>query len=384
MSTEFVVRPNRREFLHAAANAAITAALVGKADAAAENAKGEWRNRQSQMAYRRLGRTNYMISEVICGGNTISPANNEHVELAIDLGLNYLDTAPAYGRGQSERGYSAVIAGSKRDRVFVATKVSPWDLNRNRLFKEIFDSLDATEQKKLQAEAGDQIEARQAAAPDYFLNYFNGQMGELEGAALANVMERRYGRRIDREKNYRDLIIQSVEESLERLGTDHVDVLLCPHGANTPSELLNFPEIFEAFERLKKAGKARHLGVSAHTDPGGVLQAAIDAKVYSVAMIAYNICNHQYVDKALEVARRKDFGVIAMKVARPVWNGRAPSRPDDPARQALIEKAVPGALKIPQKAYLWALQNPAVAAVNSEMQNADLVRDNLPLAGRKL
>ena len=364
--------------------AALGAALALKADAAKETAKGEWRNRQSRMAYRRLGRTNCMISEVVCGGNTISPTNNRHVELAIDMGLNYLDTAPAYGRGLSEQGYSSAIAGSKRDRVFLATKVSPWDINRNRLFREIFDSLDETEKNKLLAEAREEIERRKADAPDYFLSYFGGQKKELEDAALSNVMERRYGRKIDRKKNYHDLIIQSVEESLGRLQTDHVDVLLCPHGANTPYELLSFPEIFEAFEKLKKAGKARHLGVSAHTDPAGILKAAIDAKVYSMAMIAYNICNHAHTDKVLEEARHKDVGVIAMKVARPVWNGRSPRVPDDPARQALVQKAVPGDLKIPQKAYLWALQNPAVAAVNSELINADLVRENLPLAGRKL
>ena len=374
-----MTRYTRRQF----SAAALAAALTSKAPAATPDAAGEWRNRQSNMAYRRLGRTGYMVSEVICGGNTISPANNRHVELAVDMGLNYLDTAPAYGRGQSESGYSSVITGSKRNRVFLATKVSLWDTNRNRLFQEIFASLDAAEQKKLQAAARDEIAARRADAPDYFLNYFNGQMAELEAAALSNVMERQYGRRIDRGKNYRDLIIASVEESLGRLGTGHLDVLLCPHGANTPSELRNFPEIFEAFEKLKKAGKVRHLGVSSHTDPGGVLQAAIDAKVYSMAMIAYNICNHAYVDQALEAARRKDFGVIAMKVARPVWNGRAPERPDDAARQALLEKAVPGNLKVPQKAYVWALRNPAVAAVNSEMITADHVRDNLPLAGRK-
>ena len=44
----------------------------------------EWRNRQSAMAYRRLGRTNYMISEFVCGGNTISPTNHEHVETHSD------------------------------------------------------------------------------------------------------------------------------------------------------------------------------------------------------------------------------------------------------------------------------------------------------------
>ena len=103
-----------------------------------------------------------------------------------------------------------------------------------------------------------------------------------------------------------------------------------------------------------------------------------------MAMIAYNICNHAFVDQALAEARKKDLGVIAMKAARPVWNGRGAGAPDDPARQALIQKAMPGDLKIPQKAYLWALRNPAVAAVNSEMVNAEMVRDNLPLAARKM
>lgn len=72
-----------------------------------------------------------------------------------------------------------------------------------------------------------------------------------------------------------------------------------------------------------------------------------------------------------------------MKVARPVWNRRAPRQPDDPARQALLHRAVPGDLKIPQRAYVWALRNAAVEACNSELINAGLVRDNLPLAGRK-
>src|SRR4026207_1354654 len=50
---------------------------------AAASAPGGGRPRQSDMAYRRLGRTNCMISEFVCGGNTISPSNNQHVELAI-------------------------------------------------------------------------------------------------------------------------------------------------------------------------------------------------------------------------------------------------------------------------------------------------------------
>ena len=49
----------------------------------------EWRNKQPEMRYRRLGRTGFMISEIVCGGDPISPTNNTHVELAVELGLNY-------------------------------------------------------------------------------------------------------------------------------------------------------------------------------------------------------------------------------------------------------------------------------------------------------
>ena len=366
---------SRREFLQA-----LPAALAVKAAAAPDDAPGEWRNRQPGMAYRRLGRTNFQISEIVMGGNTISPTNFQHVLPAIDRGLNYLDTAPAYGKGASESGYAEVLKARPRDKVFLNSKVSMWDINRNGLYRNIFDSLPGAEQDKFRTRAKDYIAERKADAPDYFGNYFEGQHSELEDAALANVMEREYGRKIDRDKNYKQVILRSVDQSLQRLGTDHLDLLMCPHGANTAYELQNFPEIFEAFEILKKAGKVRHLGVSAHTDPAGVLQAAIDSNVYSIAMVAYNVVNNARVAPVLENAKRRDFGVIAMKVARPVHPGGAPA---DPERLKLIDAALPGPLKVPQRAYLWALKNPNISAVNSEMINQQMVDDNLPLAGRK-
>jgi predicted aldo/keto reductase-like oxidoreductase len=143
---------------------------------------------------------------------------------------------------------------------------------------------------------------------------------------------------------------------------------------------MSHPEIFEAFETLKKAGKVRHLGVSAHTDPAGILEAAVKAKVYSAAMVAYSIMNHPYMYEALEQAKRNDLGVIAMKVARPVFSGR-PDRPANAARTQLIEQAVPGKLKVPQKAYVWALRNQNLTAVISELINMEMVKENLPLAG---
>jgi aryl-alcohol dehydrogenase-like predicted oxidoreductase len=373
----------RRDFLSAGASMALAAVIARKADAAPPDAKGEWRNRQSGMAYRQLGRTGFMISEVVMGGNTISPDNYEHVLLAADMGLNYLDTAPAYGQGKSELGYARVLGSRQRDQFFLNTKISLWDINRNKLYQDIFNSLSESEQKKLKAKAMEEIERRRAFEPDYIGDYFGPQRGEVESAALANVMEKEYGRRLDRNKNYRQLILASLDESLERLGTDHVDLLMCPHGASTPQEILNYPETFEAFETLKKQGKVRYLGVSAHSDPGGILDAAVQAKVYSAAMVAYSIVNNSFVAPSLERAKKAGLGVIAMKVARPVHHGRNTTQPNDPRRVKMIEDAVPEALKVPQKAYAWALRNPNLSAVISELVNADLVRDNLPLAKAK-
>lgn len=363
----------RREFL--------AAALALKADSASAKTKGEWRNKQPGMAYRQLGKTGYMISEMVMGGNTISPRNFDHVLAAIDMGLNYLDTAPAYGNGQSELGYAEVLKRRKRDTFFINSKVSLWDINRNRLYADIFKSLDESEQKRLRGLALEEIARRQADAPEYFLSYFNGQRDELDSAALSNVMAAQYGHRIDRQKNYRQLVIESVEQTLRRLGTDHLDLLMCPHGANTPYEVLNHDEIFEAFERLRKAGKARHLGLSSHTDPGGLLEAAVKAKPYSAVMVAYNMVNSSYVDGAMKAAHKAGLGVISMKSARP-FNFRPP-RQTPPEHMARLNAAVPGDLKPMQKAYLWNLRNPNLTAAISEMVTMEHIKENVPLAGAK-
>jgi len=56
-------------------------------------------------------------------------------------------------------------------------------------------------------------------------------------------------------------IIASSEESLRRLHTDYLDLLLI----HRPDPLMDFDEIAEAFTRLKDAGKVRHFGVSNFT-----------------------------------------------------------------------------------------------------------------------
>lgn len=56
----------------------------------------------------------------------------------------------------------------------------------------------------------------------------------------------------------RDHIVTSVEASLRRIGTDHLDILLL----HAPDALMVADEIGEAFAQLKNTGKVRHFGVS--------------------------------------------------------------------------------------------------------------------------
>ena len=56
-------------------------------------------------------------------------------------------------------------------------------------------------------------------------------------------------------------ILDSVDESLKRLKTDYIDVLLL----HRPDALVEPEEVAEAFSTLKESGKVRHFGVSNHS-----------------------------------------------------------------------------------------------------------------------
>jgi aryl-alcohol dehydrogenase-like predicted oxidoreductase len=53
---------------------------------------------------------------------------------ALELGVNFVDTAEVYGMGKSERLIGEAIRGH-RDQVVIATKVWPWNLTRGRLLR---------------------------------------------------------------------------------------------------------------------------------------------------------------------------------------------------------------------------------------------------------
>jgi aryl-alcohol dehydrogenase-like predicted oxidoreductase len=78
------------------------------------------------MEYRNMGRTGLKVSEICMGTMTFGTGTDateakRMVERAIDVGVNFFDTANSYGAGESERSLGKALAG-KRDGAVVATK----------------------------------------------------------------------------------------------------------------------------------------------------------------------------------------------------------------------------------------------------------------------
>jgi aryl-alcohol dehydrogenase-like predicted oxidoreductase len=102
------------------------------------------------LQYRKLGRTNFEVSTIgygawgIGGKQWLGGADDESVRAlhrAIELGLNFIDTALAYGDGHSERLVGKVVRDT-RQKIYVATKVPPknrvWPAQAGTPISEVF------------------------------------------------------------------------------------------------------------------------------------------------------------------------------------------------------------------------------------------------------
>ena len=346
--------------------------------------KPEWRNKVETMSYRQLGRTGMMVSEVVCGGDPVRNKNYKHIDIALDRGLNYLDMAPQYGKGECEEAYSKIIdSSSKRQKVFMTTKVSGFAGIRDAMYQDIYKALPSEKQNAILAKAQELREARYVDKPGYFLMYWPGQDKSMDKCYISNAMMKDHGHKVDGSKKYISFIKSSLEGSLKRVKTDHFDILMCPHGANSPEEV-SIPEIYSTFSSLKKEGKVRFLGVSSHNDPAGVLKTVADSGQYDMAMVAYNVINGGYMEEAIKHASSKGMGIIAMKAAMAVATHHKTLQPTPEWRVKKVERIVPGNLKAPLKAYLWVLQNPNISAVISNLWDEQFINENLSIVGTKV
>ena len=82
------------------------------------------------MIHRTLGRTGVKVSPLCLGAMMLgawgNPDHDESVRIihrALDAGINFIDTADVYARGESEEIVGRALAGGRRDDVILATKV---------------------------------------------------------------------------------------------------------------------------------------------------------------------------------------------------------------------------------------------------------------------
>lgn len=208
------------------------------------------------MHYRTLGKTGLQVSEIGYGawgiGNTGWRGASDETSLAalhraVDLGLNFIDTALGYGHGHSERLVGQVVR-SRSERIHVATKIPPRNM-------------------RWPAPAG--VPAAETFPAEH--------------------------------------VIACTEESLRNLGLETIDVQQFHVWSD---EWVGQGDWLAAVERLKRDGKIRHFGVSINDfEPANAL-ALIESGVVDSVQVIYNIFEQSPEDSLLPACLRHGVGVI--------------------------------------------------------------------------
>ena len=181
-------------------------------------------------------------------------------------------------------------------------------------------------------------------------------------------------------------IIKAVNQSLQRLQSDYIDVLLI-HGADMPEKLTD-ERVLAAFERLKKEGKYRFRGLSCHQNHHQVVKKAVECGYYDMIQVGYNVFDIQETQNEIEVyedylgasglrslialAKAKDVGVMAMKTLK--VGGK---------RQNL-EKYKTGTTSIFQAMLKWVLADKNVSSALTEMLSFKELEEDLAVVGTPL
>jgi aryl-alcohol dehydrogenase-like predicted oxidoreductase len=209
------------------------------------------------MRYRKLGRTGFHVSEIGYGawgiGGTQWLGGEDRESLlalrhAIELGLNFIDTALAYGGGHSEELVGAVVREADH-KIYVASKVPP----KNQLWP-----------------------ARPGVPIDEVFPY--------------------------------EHIMQSTERSLKNLKLDTIDLQQL-HVWNP--EWIVRDEWKRAFEDIKRTGKAQAVGVSINDHQPDTALEIIKTGLIDSVQVIYNIFDQSPETHLFPLAIERDIGVIA-------------------------------------------------------------------------
>jgi aryl-alcohol dehydrogenase-like predicted oxidoreductase len=208
------------------------------------------------MHHRKLGRTDLRVSEVgygawgIGGTGWVGADDDESLKAlrrAIDLGLNFVDTALAYGDGHSERLVGQVVR-ERGEQTYVATKVPPK----------------------------------------------NGQWPARAGVRAEDAFPA-------------DYVIACTEQSLRNLGLETIDVQQFHVWS---SEWLEQGDWLEAIRRLKDEGKVRYFGVSLNDHQPDSAVSLVQSGNVDTVQVIYNIFDQSPEDTLFPACQEHGVGVI--------------------------------------------------------------------------
>ncbi len=291
------------------------------------------------MNYRKFGNTGIEVSEIGFGCGDVGGlmVRGEHayqvraVARAMELGINYFDTASRYGGGQSETNLGRVLKELSAE-VYVGTKYSPGEADPNDLKAGVIQSVEAS-LKRLGREQVDLIQLH------------------------------------DRISSQTDVSVRAI----------------------TVSDVLG--EVREALEVLKFQGKVRFYGMTGVGEPKGIHEVVASGLVSTVQTV-YNLINASAgtaapagfdmpdYDRLIDLSAEKNVGVIVIRVlaagaltgtsvrhpvavqtVAPIGSGRDFQQDESRARQFafIVDEGFAG--DMPEASIRFALSNPGVSTV---------------------
>lgn len=229
------------------------------------------------MKYRPLGKSGLQVSEIGFGGWAIggNQAGSSYgttddatslaaLNQAYELGCTFFDTADCYGHGHSETLIGQALKGWKREEVIVATTVG--------------------------------------------LDFYSQDQSD-DAATTPSGHNSSLGRMNFSEKHIRS----ALEKSLQRLGTDRIDV----YQLQTPTmELIHLGRMFSLMQTLQSEGKIRFFGIVIH-DPMEGIQ-AIDRGHVQTVQAVYNLFDRRPEPALFAHCEKEQVGLIARE---PLANG---------------------------------------------------------------
>ncbi len=237
----------------------------------------------------------------------------ESVRVALDCGLNFIDTSPFYGRGMSEVLLGIALRGVPRESYTLCTKLGRYDLAH-------FD-----------------FSARRVA--------------------------------------------ESVDVSLHRLGTDHLDIVLCHDIEYVPLQQL-VDETIPALRRAQQAGKVRFIGISGY--PQKIFRFILDRTPVDCVLSynQYTLQNTRFADETVPYLKAKGVGVMNAGPfsARLLTNAPLPAWLKEPeavkaAARAAAQLCASRGVDIAQLALQFCLAHPDITTTIAGSANPRNIRN---------